>query len=341
MRRRLFRYIRWSILAVALVFIFVCRFNPPIGEWYARHLYPHTSSVLSRLASFVPFSLEELFAIVVGICLLAYPFLARRQGWRCILRREAEVVLWIYAWFYWGWGLNYFRESFYVRAEVKPAAYDEAQFRSFLQAYTDSLNVSYCKVTAVDTVHVQQDIQSLYAQVPGKYGLESPKPYHRPKDLWFNALYSSVGVLGYAGPFFVEMQLNEELLPSQYPFTYAHELAHLLGISSEAEANYWAYRTCTQSERPEVRHSGYMGLLPYVIINARAVMEAEDYRAWTLTLRDEVVRELGERGTYWEEKYSRTLGNIQDKIYDLFLKSNQIATGKKNYAEVIQMIMSH
>ena len=83
-----------------------------------------------------------------------------------------------------------------------------------------------------------------------------------------------------------------------------------------------------------------MGLLSYVIINARAVMEPETYREWTLTLRDEVVRELGNRDTYWSEKYSHALGSIQDWVYDLFLKGNQITSGKKNYAEVIQMILS-
>lgn len=328
---------------MALAFIIVCRLNPQTGEWYARRIYPHTAPILSRAASLVPFSLEELLVLTVVVCLSGYPILAHKRGqrWQRILRREAEVVLWLYAWFYWGWGMNYFREPFHVRAGVKPAAYDEVQFRSFLRAYTDSLNASYCEMVSVDTLHVQQSIRILYTKVPDRYGLGSPKPYHRPKSLWFNTLYSSVGVLGYAGPFFVEMQLNEELLPLQYPFTYAHELAHLLGISSEAEANYWAYRTCTQSERPEVRHSGYMGLLPYVIVNARAVMEAEDYQAWTLTLCDEVVQELEEKRVYWEEKYSHTLGSIQDKVYDLFLKGNQISTGKKNYAEVIQMILSH
>ena len=310
-RRRLCRLLRWSMLALLLAFIVVCRLCPQAGEWYARHIYPHTASILSRTASLVPFSLEETVALVIGICLLGYPILARRggQGWKRILRREAEIILWVYVWFYWGWD-------------------------------TDSLNTNYCDVASIDTQAVQQDIRTLYATVPAGYGLDAPESYHCPKNLWFNTLYSRVGVLGYAGPFFVEMQLNEELLPSQYPFTYAHELAHLLGVSSEAEANYWAYRICTQSGRPEVRYSGYMGLLSYVIINARAVMEPETYREWTLTLRDEVVRELGNRDTYWSEKYSHALGSIQDWVYDLFLKGNQITSGKKNYAEVIQMILS-
>ena len=52
---------------------------------------------------------------------------------------------------------------------------------------------------------------------------------------------SRVAVTGYMGPFFTEFNLNQELLSVEYPFTYAHELAHRLGIASEAEANLYAY----------------------------------------------------------------------------------------------------
>ena len=142
------------------------------------------------------------------------------------------------------------------------------------------------------------------------------------------------------GPFFAEMQLNADLPPAQYPFTYAHELAHVLGVSSEAEANFWAYHACIGSDRPEVRYCGYFGLLPYVIVNARAVLPDDDYRAWTDSLRREVVLDLNEKQTYWEERYYPPLGRLQDAVYDLFLQGNRIASGRKNYAEVIQMLMS-
>ena len=55
--------------------------------------------------------------------------------------------------------------------------------------------------------------------------------------------FSMVGVTGSMGPFFCEFTLNGDLLPPQYPATYAHELAHFLGITSEAEANFYAYHT--------------------------------------------------------------------------------------------------
>ena len=64
------------------------------------------------------------------------------------------------------------------------------------------------------------------------------------------------------GPFFVESQLNEEFLRVLLPFKYARELSHLLAVSNESEATYWAYRVCRSSKRPAVRYSAYFGLLP-------------------------------------------------------------------------------
>ena len=67
------------------------------------------------------------------------------------------------------------------------------------------------------------------------------------------------------GPFFCEFTLNGDLLPSQYPATYTHEIAPLLGITSEAEANFYAYQVCTRSQVESIRFSGYFSVLSHIL----------------------------------------------------------------------------
>ena len=44
---------------------------------------------------------------------------------------------------------------------------------------------------------------------------------------------------------------------------------------------------------------------------------------------------------YWNERYSTLLGEVQNKIYNLiFSKGNNIPSGRKNYAEVIGILLS-
>lgn len=41
---------------------------------------------------------------------------------------------------------------------------------------------------------------------------------------------------GFMAPLFSGSCLNADILPFDFPFTYAHEYAQLLGVSNEAEA---------------------------------------------------------------------------------------------------------
>ena len=88
----------------------------------------------------------------------------------------------------------------------------------------------------------------------------------------FTPFISMVGVTGSMGPFFCEFTLNGDLLPANYPATYAHELAHLLGITSEAEANFYAYQVCTRSQAMGIRFSGYFSVLNHVLGNAQRLL---------------------------------------------------------------------
>lgn len=142
------------------------------------------------------------------------------------------------------------------------------------------------------------------------------------------------------GPFFSESQLNRDLLPVEYPFTYAHEYSHLLGVSSEAEANFWAYQICIRSDSPAVRYSGYFGLFPYVLSNARSLLPEEAYARLVSSVRPEVLDDLREKQAHWASLYSPFVGSIQETVYSWYLKGNRIPSAQKNYAEVIGMILS-
>lgn len=339
--------IRWSLLAILVAGSLAFRFIPHAGEAYACRVYPFVSAVLSAVSSVVPFSLDEWLVVLSALLLLLFPFWAcrRKYGWKRIVGCEAEFLLWIYVWFYWGWGMNYYRDSFFLRAGVVPRPYEETLFCRFLQTYADRLNAAYAEVAGKTFVlpdhrTLEAEIKYLYVQVPEHYGLASPRAYQHPKYLSFNSLYSGVGVLGFMGPFWGESHLNHELLPVQYPFTYAHELSHLLGVSSEAEANFWAYQICIRSASPAVRYSGYFGLLSYVLSNAAAALPEQSWKMWLATIHPAVLRQLADGQRYWEERYSPLVGTVQHVVYNWYLKGNRISSGQQNYAEVIGMILS-
>ena len=334
--------LRWILPLLGIAFITLCRYQPGIAEWYARTVYPPLSAALSAFSSLFPFPLMEISVIGLVLALILYPIRLRKKGIRLrkIFFREGEILAWIYVWFYLGWGLNYFRYNIYTRLQAPPMAYEEQHFKDFLKDYTERLNTTYQPQTKIEKNVLREQIITFYTHLPSAYGLTQPQSWQEPKAFIFTSLYSKVGVLGSMGPFFAEAQLNADLPEVQYPFTYAHEFSHLLGVSNEAEANYWAYRACTESDLPTLQYCGYFGLFPYVLSNASYLLSKEDFQAWIETIRPEVKEQYNQKNAYWREKYSPLIGSIQDFTYNLFLKGNQIPSGKKNYAEVIGLLLS-
>lgn len=335
--------VRWILLTILLVFVWIAMRQPLMGEWYARHLYPAISAVLSRVSALFPFSLGDCFIYgsIAGLLIYAVYAIVRKRSWKTTVGRMLEYLLWVYVWFYMAWGLNYFRQDFFTRTQIPYAEYSADAFRSFLSAYTDSLNASFVAVGKIDEAVVAEETLKGYQEIAGRFGLVSPAGYLHPKPMLLPGLMSGVGVLGYVGPFFTEYNLNPKLLPVQYPFTYAHEMAHVLGVSSEAEANLYGYLVCTRSEVPEIRFSGYFSLLSYVLGNAWQLLPEEEFTQWKETISPEIKNLYNQKVTYWQSLYSPAIGEIQDTAYNLFLKSNNIPSGRKNYSEVVALLMAY
>ena len=343
MKRILTDYVktRHILLAVLVAFIVTARINMSIGEWYATHLYPTISAGLSFLVSWIPLSMTEVLVIsAIGliISILIRGIRNKEKIWKIALR-EAELIAWIFIWLYMGWGMNYFRESIYSRGNIERQTYDEEVFNKFLSSYTDSLNCAYTQ-DSVDLPAFEDDIKSIYSSVPDSLGLCEPKNWQHPKRLLFNRLYTSVGVGGYIGPFFCETHINADLLPAQRPFSYAHELSHLLGVSNEDEANFWAYEICRRSDIPAVRYSGYYSLLPYVLSNASKVLNEDEYKIYINSIKPEIIQQLIDQQNFWKSNYNKILGKMQSAVYDSMLKANKISSGTKNYLQVIDMIIA-
>lgn len=336
------RYLRYAVLLSAIVFTILCRFKSEVGEWYVLTVYPYWSASISFLTSWISFSLEEIVVSAVLLFLVGYTIYARyrKKKWKQILLVQSEMLAWVYVWFYFGWGMTYFRASFHERTGMVPVAYQKEEFKAFLDDYVLRLNAAFTEEDTLPFERQEDAIKQIYASLPKHYGLTKPYRFQHPKSVFFNSLYSAVGVKGFMGPFFAESQLNEQLLPIEYPFVYAHELAHLLGVSHEAEANFWAYHICIRSEDAFVRYSGYMGVLSYILWDAQAALSPTEYRDFTDRIHPSAWRMLEQRIEHWQGLYSPVAGKIQSLIYDWFLQSHRMPEGLQSYGEVVGLMMS-
>ena len=356
---------------VLLAFVVGCRVSVPVADFYAVRCYPGISHGLSWCASFVPFSLEEVIVIGFGLAFVRVLVRAvrRKEGFGRWLGKTLRVAMWLVVWFYMGWGNNYFRTPLYPRMGIRQTAFEREAFCRFLTDYTETLNECAANAAAThatettptetntpietDThttatttatttapIPLEADIRIFYSEQVTPYGYTALREWQRVKRPLVNRLYSAVGVLGFMGPFFCESQLNLDLPELEYPFTLAHEMAHLAGVTSEAEANYWAYVFCRQSEDAAVRYSGYIGLLDYAAANASALLPDDAFEAWTETLSPDVRQAHHDIHAYWQGKRVNVFDAVQRRLMDLLLKSNHVSEGARDYFGVIGMIMT-
>lgn len=334
---------RRTLLVCAGLFGLIILFSmaPALSEGYMRYVYPLVATGLSFVSGLFPFSLYDLFLIVAVAWLLGLILLAivRRSGFARFLFSLLRFVTVIVAWFYFSWGIAYFREDFHARAGVDELPYDGGQFKEFATRFIEEANRAHVDSRGMDKEAVRQEIESVYRRLRGPLHVAYPNGSRRVKPMMFQSLYSKTGVSGYFGPFFNEIHVNDYSLDFTYPFTLAHEMAHQFGIGPESEANLYAFVTCAASGDPRVRYSAYASTLGHVLNDAYRFLP-DEYESIYRSVRPEILDDLRRNRAHWLAARDEALSSAQDKMYDAYLKTNKVSSGQANYSEVVALLVS-
>lgn len=339
----LYRLKTSSVICILLVaFTVLCRCSVSVADIYATKVYPLLSAILSFVSSVssLPFQSIAVLLLVFTSITNVISGCRKRLGCKGVLIQELKLLAWTYVWFYMAWCNNYSRSSIYQRANTEMIDYDQVKFCTFAHEFIDELNDTWTQDSVIDNIELETEVKAFYKRYGCKYGLASPQPWQHPKWMDLPQFYSAVGVTGFMAPLFAESFLNSNLPAYDYPFVYAHELSHLLGVTNEAEANWWAFHVCSSSANKAVRYSGYKGILPYLLSNLHGVLPKDEYDSLFASIRPEVIEDLVETKKLWMSLRSPVLDKVQGSLYDAFLRSNNIPSGRRNYSEVIQMLIS-
>ena len=367
--------VKWRhwLLLVLLLLVTLAKMIPLWGFIYTTRIYPIIGTLLSPISGFFPFAVGDIFIALNIAWVIFYPiyeiglrkklarryfFLAAKRGSypkkKVVFGRVAEYLLWVYAWFYIAWGLNYSQPNIYDRIGMKPVEVSEAKFKAFAYQYADSLNALSISSDIVrsnifsDSIvddglknRVRDAILKEYNKIGYKEGINAPFNQHpHAKTMVFTPLSSMSGVTGSMGPFFCEFTLNGDILPHDYPATYAHEFAHFLGVANEGEANFYSYIVCTVSADKLVRFSGYYHIFFHVLNNVFDILGEKEGERFLKHIRPEIIQLAKSDRRYWLSKRCKALDAAQDFIFELYLRGNHVAEGRKSYSGVIGLILA-
>ena len=362
-----FKSLKWrhGVLIALLILVTLTKMIPLWGFIYTTRIYPVIGTLLSPISGFFPFAVGDIFIALSIAWVILYPIYEIGLRKKRVFGRVAEYLLWVYAWFYIAWGLNYSQPNIYYRIGMKPVEVSKAKFKKFAYQYADSLNAlsnaslcnaSLCnaslsnarKSISPDSIvddalknRVRDAVLKEYNKLGYREGINRPFNQHpHAKTMVFTPISSMSGVTGSMGPFFCEFTLNGDILAHDYPATYAHEFAHFLGVANEGEANFYSYIVCTASADKQVRFSGYYHIFFHVLNNVFDILGEKEGERFLKHIRPEIIQRARNDRHYWLSKRCKALDAAQDFIFELYLKGNHVAEGRKSYSGVIGLILA-
>jgi hypothetical protein len=331
----------WPFLLALIVFAAIkagIKHSGFIDSGYSRGIYPFIAKLFSAFSRLIPFSLWDVFwvvvllAVITGLILVVLKKI--RAGWYFL--KILQTLALLYSFFYISWGFNYFRPGIDKRLGWTKTTNSEEVYPEVLDSVIAMTNRNYIILSLNDYARFDTVVENSYKNNGTSLGIGYPNGMRRPKIMIFSSFFSKVGVSGYFGPFFNEIHLNRYLLPMDYPFVLAHEKAHQFGVTSEAEANFVAFVICINSDDQRVKYSGFLSALLYFL---RDASHLKDYHGIIEKIDTRVLDDLRTRKIYYLGLQNERMSDMQTAANDKYLKANNIEKGVKNYDQVVALVM--
>ena len=336
-------FLKWSIIPTMAFLTFglseIASRNPSFIEVnYSQTIYPKIAETFSFISNLFPFSLDDLFYVLL---IISFIFLVLLLIFRKISLTKASLVTLnvlaaIYILFYFLWGFNYFRYDLNIRLDLAEQNPDTDVFIQQLESLIESTNNSFYSDEMLDKNEIDSLIEQSYYQLSPALKINYPSGKRKDKKITFSRFFAKAGISGYYGPFFNEVHVNTSILPLEYPFVLAHEKAHQFGITSEAEANFYAWLVCTKSNSKQLQYSANLHILRFFLYQG---YQLEKYPEIISKLKENVKTDFQRISENWEKLRNEKVDKVASKVNDTYLKSNKVEKGIDDYSGVVKFVM--
>lgn len=313
----------------------------PNSEWiertYVNGTYASWEHVAFAIANPVPWSLGDV-AGLAGIAAIVWRIVAffrnrkRSLAAFAFMLIDVAAILGLYAvWFELSWGWNYARAPMEARLifdqkRVTPQAADALRARAMHEM---NVLAPLAHAHASDGLDLAV-LKQYWLPVVRRAGDDWTPVTGPAKATITDPFMQATGTSGYINPLALTVQTAGDLLWFERPFDMAHEWTHVGAYAREDEANYAAILTCLRSSSPVIEYSGWFELFLYLPPKGRyrrsdfVPLVWQDFAA----IRRRDARHINVLLAHWTWR-----------TYNVYLKSNRIASGIQNYNEVTRLIL--
>ena len=330
------RFGRAAVVALALVLAVLPVPAASVERWYSRTLYLWLQPVVSRVSGITPFALLDVAVLVLIVAVVWWGVrfykaaglagMARRLAVRLVV--TASIL---YIWFLAAWGMNYRRVPLQEQLAYDSSRLTRDRAVQFARAAVDQVNA--LRATAASGTGDDSSLADALFAVQRQLGIDKRALLTSPKRSLLELYFRKAAIDGMTDPFFLEVIVNREVLPSERPFVLAHEWAHLAGYADESEANFVAWLTCIRASEA-ARYSGWLSAYQHV----SSGLPLQDRRALAAALSSAVAADLAAE----RQRFARSSERVRVAArgaYDTYLRANRVEEGIASYNAVVRLML--
>jgi hypothetical protein len=324
--------IRISILItllVALLTLNIFQNNTQICEWWTRTISRFYQTGIGFMFKYIPFSMMEILVIVLVI--YAIYLLVRliiylvKKKWISALNNGLLMGILALSMVV---GYVATTSLAYYRSEVPIPLYEEkvdkSKFNEVVKYFLDDFN--YCSSTLEYDENGEVKMPYNYHELSKRISKEYEKlndPYFssftsNPKPMLSSFLYVQFQITGMYSGLTGEVNFDTFMTHAEYPFTFAHEIAHSKGVMRENDAQLVAAYICLNSDDDFIRYSGYIYTFASLMNLCSYTGNKGDYQLMYSLMKEDIKLNYNYINKYWKEH--DLLEKIGTFFNDLYLK---------------------
>lgn len=334
----------WAGILLAQIILFYLLSKTEWAVIGTQALFHWKMSIQQMVFSFIPFSVGDVFYILLIIYILVkiIKLFSKSKRKNAILSL-LKLLNFFYFIYQISWGLLYFQPPIIRHLPQKEATLSEE--KQLTLQLLDSINhtrkfvsedqFGVFKIKNINSI--KTEILNHQNKLPKFINIKSTE-INNFKPSIFQHLLSQTGIMGYYNPFTTEAQYNSHLPDTALPFTIAHESAHQLGIAREQEANFIAYLIGKNAKNLDLKYSCQISTFRS-LVNKIAQQDIDFSKQILAQCSPAVKRDLA-----YEKRFRQENQGITNHFFaftnDLFLKSNQ-QEGSITYSYFIDLMIRY
>ncbi len=320
-----------------------------VEQYYSQGLFPILSKISRYLFGWIPFSIGDVFYVLIGIIALRWLYKNVRR-----LKSEpvrffvdvAATVSIVYFVFNLLWGFNYYRVPLHKTLALE-RDYTTEQLIATTKRLIAKSNALHRELGVADSTKVvlpysQEEIFDMSDNGYKNLEQEFPQLAYHPKSIkksgWSLGL-TYMGYSGYYNPFSGEAQVNNLIKTYKFSVVSCHEQAHQIGYAAENEANFVATLATLHNDNTYIKYTGYIFALRYCI-NEIARRDMEAYEALLPTINFGILESYREMREFWAS-YQNPFEEFSKSFWDQFLKANNQSKGIMSYSYMVALVVNY